>query len=81
MFQIIAFIINLYSLADSIDNSYSAAKDKQIKIQKILSVTKNPEERHNLEYLMKRLELLRPMSACGFFEIDKSTLTSMLSVR
>ena len=75
--QIKAFIINLYSLADSIDNSFTAAKDNQVKIQKQLLLTHDPHERQNLEYIMKRIELLKPMSACGFFEIDKSTLTSI----
>ena len=81
LLQILSFVIILYSLADSIDSSYAAAKDNIIKIQKKLLMTENPQEKQILEYIMKRIEMLRPMSACGFFEIEKSTLTSMLSVR
>ena len=39
------------------------------------------EERQQLKYIIMRIEGLGPISARGYFDIDKTTLTSMLSVR
>ena len=58
-----------------------AAKKHQVTILNKLQMPLDPQEKKHLEHIMKRIELLRPMSACGFFEIGKSTLTGMLSVR
>ena len=44
-------------------------------------VSKDGRERHELAYLLQKAETLGPMSACGYFRVERSTLTSMLSVR
>ena len=38
-------------------------------------------ERQHLKFLLRRIEMLGPMHGRGYFGIDKTTLTSMLSVR
>ena len=39
------------------------------------------EEVKDLEYCKSALEMLKPMSAAGYFAIGKASLTSILSVR
>ena len=51
------------------------------KAQDQLLVTRNKEDRRFVKYIIQRINCLRPMNACGYFEIDKATLTSMLSIR
>ena len=50
-------------------------------IQEELRLTHDPQQRHELEYLLQRFESLNPMSAGGYFTVNKGSLTSMLSVR
>ena len=45
------------------------------------SVSSDPAERHELVYLLHRADTLRPLSACGFFSVERSALTSMLATR
>ena len=41
----------------------------------------NKEESQQLEFWKNKYDKLKPMNADGYFNIEKSTLTSMLSVR
>ena len=41
----------------------------------------DPKEIRRLENLEKKLSMVTPINALGFFEINKTTLTSMLSIR
>ena len=50
-------------------------------IRSRLLVSTVKEERQQLKYIIQRIEAMGPISARGYFEIDKTTLTSMLSVR
>ena len=43
--------------------------------------SEDPAARHELVYLLHRADTLRPLSACGFFSVERSALTSMLSTR
>ena len=53
----------------------------KVKAQDSLLVSTVKEERQQLKYIIQRIEAMGPISARGYFEIDKTTLTSMLSVR
>ena len=85
LFLMLTFALSLFlhlnSLAKSTGGAYFAAKSNLVKITKKLYTTNDPKERKYLEFIKSRIELVRPMSACGYFEIDKSTMTSMVSVR
>ena len=75
-------IVNLAVLTSALDEAYQAILTIRWKIYEELSMTpKDLEETRQLEYCKNMAELVRPMTASGYFEIDKTTLTSMLSVR
>ena len=44
-------------------------------------MSEDPAARHELVYLLHRADTLRPLSACGFFNVERSALTSMLATR
>ena len=51
------------------------------KAQDLLFVTADKRKRQNLKCMIQKINDIEPVSAAGYFIIDKSTLTSMLSVR
>ena len=64
-----------------LDSAYESLQVVKMKIQENLMITFEKSERQELKFLLETVKALRPMNACGYFEISKSTLTSMLSVR
>ena len=64
-----------------IENSFEILKGLKTPIQERLLQCPGEVEKAQMTYLLQRIEDLKPMNACGYFEIGKSTLTSMLSVR
>ena len=64
-----------------INSSFVAMQTLRRRVQEELRVTHDLLSRHELEYLLQRLESLGPMSAGGYFTVNKGSLTSMLSVR
>ena len=71
---------NLNVLTRHIDQAFQSL---QILKRRILEeyFQSTDEKRHEYFYLLKRVEMLRPMSGDGYFEITKTTITSMISVR
>ena len=71
---------NLNVLTRHIDQAFQSL---QILKRRILEAyfQSTDEKRHEYFYLLKRVEMLKPMSGDGYFEITKSTITSMISVR
>ena len=51
------------------------------KAQGLLLKLQDKPRRQELKYLIQKIENLKGMSARGYFTVDKSTLTSMVSVR
>ena len=81
---LLQFFVNTYlskSVTESIGKSFECVKKLKSEAQEILLVTTEKKDRQYLKYIIKRIEDLQPMNACGYFIIDKSTLTSMVSVR
>ena len=74
-------IIWLMTLTNSVDKTNECVKSLGSQIQEKLLVTEGTQERRNLKFLKQRVNDLKPMNASGYFTIDKTTLTSMLSVR
>ena len=74
-------IIWLITMTNSVDETNECIKTLGREIQEELLVTEGTQERRNLKFLKQRIDGLSPMNANGFFIIDKTTLTSMLSVR
>ena len=79
--QVIGPIIGLMAYTESFDNTFQTVKALKKKLNELLINTRDKTERQILKGQLKKVEMVEPMSACGYFTIDKSTLTSMLSVR
>ena len=78
---IIFVIYALVVITGAIDESFEKLQGLKRPIQEKLLRTNEESEKSKMNYLLQRIEDTRPMSACGYFQIEKSTLTSMLSVR
>ena len=73
--------IVLHSITTSVSSAFDVIQEIQDHIYEKLSHTHDNEEKMELEYCKNLAQKLRPLNAEGYFEIDKTTLTSMLSVR
>ena len=73
--------MSLTSLTEVVDSCFQALQGIRKEIQEKLLLCGEDKERQKLQYLLQRVEVLGPMSAGGYFEITKSSLISMLSVR
>ena len=78
---IVSNIIWLITLTNSVDKSNECIKALGKEIQEKLLVTEEKRERRYLKFFKQRIDDLKPMNGSGYFTIDKTTLTSMLSVR
>ena len=79
--MILGVMINLTSLTETVDSCFKAIQGIRKEIQEKLLQCVEENERQKLQYLLQRVEMIGPMSAGGYFEITKSSLISMLSVR
>ena len=77
---IVSVAWNIIALTSSLDSAFDSLQVVKGKIQKMM-ITSYDQTEKELNYLLERVKSLKPISACGYFEISKSTLTSMLSVR
>ena len=64
-----------------IDQAFQDLQYLRRQAQEKLLYSSEKSERNQLKFLLRRLEMMGPMNGCGYFGIDKTTLTSMLSVR
>ena len=74
-------LYNLGNLTGTITSTFMATQTLKRNVQEELRLTHDPQQRHELEYILQRFESLNPMSAGGYFTVNKGSLTSMLSVR
>ena len=80
--NIFSLLFSLLILTGSMDEAFQDLQDlKRNIIENLRLPSLNEEQRLKLSYFRDRIEMMRPMSASGYFAIDKTTLTSMLSVR
>ena len=71
----------LISLTNSVEESSDCLETLKEETQDLLLKTQDKQRRQKLKYLIQKIENLKGMSARGYFTVDKSTLTSMVSVR
>ena len=81
LLQIFSLLLNLLGLTSAVDESYDDIRRLRREIQHEILNTKDDVKLKHLDYWKSEAEMLKPMNAAGFFEIDKTTLTSMMSVR
>ena len=79
--SLVSNIIWLNTLTNSVDKTNACTKALGKEIQEKLLVTDDKQERRYLKFFKQRIDDLKPMNGSGYFIIDKTTLTSMLSVR
>ena len=79
--NIASIIYVLISLTASVEDSTECVETIKEKAQDMLLKSTEKHKRQNLKYLIQKIGNLKGMSACGYFTVDKSTLTSMVSVR
>ena len=74
-------LLLLLSLTEAFNKTYLALKAQSAKLEDDLLTSEDKVERRFIKLLIRKIDGLRPMNACGYFEIDKTTLTSILSIR
>ena len=79
--SLISNLIWLSTLTNSVDKTNECIKALGKEIQEKLLLTEDKQERRYLKFFKQRIDDLKPMNGSGYFTIDKTTLTSMLSVR
>ena len=79
--MIASMTLNIMDLTIAFDSAFESLQAVRMKIQEKLMTTYEKGERYQLKFLLENVKSLSPMNAFGYFEISKSTLTSMLSVR
>ena len=74
-------ILNLVALTFTVESAHDSIQNLLRKSEERLLRTREKSERQKLKYELRKLSKLELMNGGGFFEISKSTLTSMLSIR
>ena len=74
-------VIMMNVIVNSADNAFASIKNKERELEEKLHATEEKMSRRDLKYLIKKMEKLKPLSAAGYFDIQKSCLTSMFSIR
>ena len=74
-------LLFLLSLTEAFNKTYLALKAQSAKLEDDLLTSEDKVERRFMKHLIRKIDRIRPMNARGYFEIDKTTLTSILSIR
>ena len=74
-------IFCMITQTEVIDQAFQDVQYLRRQAQEKLLNCSEKSERNQLKFLLRRMEMMEPMNGCGYFGIDKTTLTSMLSVR
>ena len=81
MLLVCIHVSNLIVLIRHIDKAYQSLQTLKKRILQDYQLTSDDYKRQNAFFLLQRLEMLNPMSGDGYFEITKTTMTSMISIR
>ena len=73
--------MGLIALTFTVESAYDSVQNLLERTEERLLRTREKSERQKLKYEIRKLSKLEPMTGGGFFQISKSTLTSMFSVR
>ena len=72
---------NLNVLTRHIDQAFQSLQLLKRRILEEYYQSSDENERLEFFYLLERVKMLKPMTGDGYFEITKTTITSMISVR
>ena len=71
----------MLSLVFSVEALYEHIQQLESRVRATLGGSTMKEERQKFKQHLLELSSLKPLSAKGYFNVSKETLTSMLSVR
>ena len=71
----------LYGIILSCDDAFKSLKNLKKTIEKETWKTQEQDRKADLNYTLRLLDDLEPLSACGYFSVTRSTIISMVSVR
>ena len=81
LLNIFSVTLNLVALTKTVDETYEEIQNFRDEINERLLLSTDEEERRELEYLKNKSDNIETMSGAGYFEVNKNTLTNMLSIR
>ena len=81
LLDIFSVTLNLVALTKTVDETYEEIQNFRDEINERLLLSTDEEERRQLEYLKNKSDNIETMSGAGYFEVNKNTLTNMLSIR
>ena len=72
---------NLFAVTGSVEAGYETIDEISVEARRRLDLSDDKKERRQLKTLIMNVSSLKPLSANGYFDISRETLTSMTSVR
>ena len=76
-----SYNLSLLGIIFSCDDAFKSLKNLKKTIEKEVWETQDLGRKADLKYTLRLLDDLEPLSACGYFSVTRSTITSMVSVR
>ena len=77
----VSYSLNLMGITFACDDAFNHLKHLKKRTEKEVWQTQEPGRMADLKYTLRLLDDIEPLSACGYFSITKSSITSMVSVR
>ena len=77
----LSYCLNLMGIMFACDDAFNHLKHLKIRTEKEVWQAREPGRITDLKYTLRLLDDIEPLSACGYFSITKSSITSMVSVR
>ena len=73
--------LNLMGIMFACDDAFKNLKHLKKRTEKEVWQTREPGRKADLKYTLRLLDDIEPLSACGYFSVTKSSMTSVVSVR
>ena len=81
IFLSLSYCLILMGIIFACDDAFKHLKQLKKMIEKEVWQTRDLERMADLNYTLRLLDEIEPLSACGYFSVTKSSITSMVSVR
>ena len=76
-----SYDLTLLGIIFACDDAFKSLLNLKKKTEKEVWQTQELNRKADLNYTLRLLDDLEPLSACGYFSVTRSTITSMVSVR
>ena len=77
----VGFWVNLEVLTGLTETAFEALQEMKNNFHENFLQSTSETERQKYQYIIMSLSEAKPMTASGYFEVSRGTLTSMISVR